>query len=277
MVSVTTDTLAIMLDQVEAIVNARLAALKGDFAGHPFRGNQYTEGGGSGSSGNGDEGGDSFQGSDETRYGSNSPPDDFNKEWRDGLTGDEVSAIQGYTLGGYKSLNESLREGRPLSIADKHMADNLDRAIESSPEFDSPKIVYRGVNIGDNVVSSHGAEMIGMNESERSTATRKYIADYAESTFKPGSVIESRGFQSTSFNVDPALDASLSKKSPGIIFEIAAKKGAFLNGVSKYDDENELLLSRKTKYRIVKVIRSAKFSRMDSDVERTVIQVEQMQ
>jgi len=259
-------SLSDLLDEADSIVNARLSEIA--VKGGPGSG-RYPKG-----SGGHDE---VFPSDDAIRYGSISPSDDFNSEWKNSLSDNEKLAINKYTGGGYETLNEQQRNGQVLSENNQILSDNLDHAISTAPEFENSVIVYRGVNIGDSVIAPHGAELAGLDFSERDPLIRKYVDDYAVSKFPSGAIVETLSFQSTSFKIEPALAGSVSKRSPGIIFEIKARRGAYLTGLSRYDDEDELLLPRKTKYRVVKVIRSAKFTTYDdSDSVRAIVQVEQI-
>jgi hypothetical protein len=48
------------------------------------------------------------------------------------FTDDEREAIKRYTAGGYKDLNEALREGQELTPEQKRLADSLDAVIEKA-------------------------------------------------------------------------------------------------------------------------------------------------
>ena len=87
-------------------------------------------------------------------------------------------------------------------------------------------------------------------------------------------------FRGTSFNTSPALDASVSQDAPGLIFEIEAKRGAYLDHKLKlttFEDEAELLLPNRTKYKVIGVEREAEFeSDMGATKYRTIIRVRQL-
>lgn len=199
--------------------------------------------------------------------------------WEQTLTESEVAAANDYTLGGYKTLNSSLRDGRPLSAKDEALARNLDSLIDKAGAFDEPVTVYRGVYMGTRAIGTRGVELAGTFGKEREDKIIAMTQDFAKNEFKPGSIIKVEGFQSTSFYVEPALDASLGREAPGIIFKIQAKRGAHLNpetGLSVRDDEAELLLSRNTSYTVKRVLPSAVFEMLDGDMRtETVIEVEQ--
>jgi hypothetical protein len=223
-------------------------------------------------------GGGSWMGDDETRYGN--LPSNTTATWEASLTDEERKAFSDYTLHKWKALNENLRDGIPLSPDDQRLSDLLDSGIAKAGAFSEPVTVYRGIKIGDRPLAGHGAELAGRGRVEREEMVRGLTEEWAQKTFQPGSVIEAKGFQSTSFHIEPAWDASLEKNTPGLMFEIHAKRGAYLDhatGLSTRDDEYELLLPRETRYRVNRVLPHVKFETLDID-ERymTVVQVEQL-
>jgi hypothetical protein len=197
--------------------------------------------------------------------------------WEAALTDGERAAVKSYTTGGYRDLNERLREGTPLTAEQARLKAQIDAALEKAGEYAEPVTVWRGVNLG-NAGMPPGHELAGRSQAEREALVRRSLADYAQDRFSPGDTLELGGFQSTSFRVNPALDASVSKTSPGVVFEIRAKRGGYLAPpLTAYDDEAELLLGEATRYRVVKVLPDVAFER-DEDVvvRRTVVELEQL-
>ncbi len=156
------------------------------------------------------------------------------------------------------------------------MAKNIDSAISKAPEFDSPVTVFRGINFGQQAMPS-GAALAGMSAADRVASVRDAMADFAEKRFPVGATVELGGYQSTSKVTGPALDASLSRTSPGIVFQINAKKGIDLSKISRLDDEGEILLPRNSRFRISRVERNATFETNDGrSVTRTVVHADQI-
>lgn len=222
--------------------------------------------------------GTGLDGADAVRYGH--LPTNTRPGWEDDLTPDERGAFNSYTQSGWQTLNAQLRDGETLTLANQRLAEQLDAGIAKAGAFAEPVTVYRGIKIGDRAIVGHGAALAGRSKAEYEELVDGLTADWAQREFKPGSVFESRGFQSTSFSILPALDASLDKRTAGLLFEVRAKRGAYLDhakGLSTRDDEYELLLPRSTRYRVLGVLRRVTF---EDDYERrayrTVVQVEQL-
>lgn len=191
--------------------------------------------------------------------------------WGRDLTPGELGAISNYTGGGYKKLNEALREGRELTADQQELKGLLDSAIKKAGTFDKPATVWRGVNVPEPPLGAEGAFL---QRAEREALVYNRLADWAEEHFKPGEEVTLGGFQSTSFGFLPAVNAAISRTSPGIIFEIRTRSGALLDDFSVFDDEAELLLGNETRYRVRKVLRRVQFEDLDNEVERTVVQLE---
>lgn len=170
-----------------------------------------------------------------------------------------VEAAQAYTGSAYKDLNFALTEGRALTAEQERIAATLRAAMGDLP---SSPTVWRGVNPNLSI-------RVGDDAFE-------LTADWAEATFRPGSVVSTRGFQSSSFYTEPALDASLARSQPGVLFEIAANRGAYLGKATRFDDEAELLLPDNAKFRVRKVLRRVVLDKDGDEVERTVVQLEQI-
>jgi hypothetical protein len=189
----------------------------------------------------------------------------------------QAEHVRAYSFSnGWKTLNEALRDGQPLTSEQRQQVRSLDDAIESAPPIS--ETVYRGVNFGSEGMPN-GALLAGFSQKEREGMIRNSLASYAEKRFAPGSEFSLGGYQSTATNVEPALDASVNRNSPGIIFEIHATKGLRLKGLQAdaVNDEDEILLPRNTRYRVIGVSRSVEFEDASGRSRiRTVVKVEQM-
>ena len=204
------------------------------------------------------------------RYTTDIPPE-LAKSGRDlvtNMTTEESTAVEDYTTGSYRDLNVNLMEGRTLTDSQKANVKNLDSVIKKAGALPPDTIVYRGLKIGPTK---------GVLESDQEFTD--HLATWAREKFTPGSIISGHGYQSTSTAIEPALDAALSTRSPGIIMEIEAKSGAYLGeGASHFDDESEVLMGRDTKFEVIGVDTNAKFLYGDDEEERTrtVIRVRQL-
>jgi hypothetical protein len=198
------------------------------------------------------------------------------ERWASGLSDKERTTLQKYTgTETSQSLNEALREGRALTREQAEMVRYLDTAIAKAPTFEAEKTLYRGVNFASGLPGAE--ELARLDQSAREAMVRESVASWAEDTFPAGRQFSLGGYQSTSTGVDPALDASLSRRSPGVIFKIRARTGAPLDALSRWDDEQEYLLSRRTLYRVTGVRRSVTFERSSGrEVQRTVVNVDQV-
>lgn len=189
----------------------------------------------------------------------------------DKISADERHAVERYTTGGYRGLNEVLRDGRTLTAEQGALAAHLRSVIAKAGERDKPQTVWRGVHVFAPPLGAEGAGTVGR---EREALTMRKMADWAEANFKPGEEIHLGGFQSTSTYTEPALNAATGTNSPGVIFEIQTRSGAPLDPLSHFDDEGEVLLNANTTYRVRKVLRRVVFRQEDgADIERTVIQM----
>ena len=202
-------------------------------------------------------------------------------KWAEGLSAEDKNALHEYsrgagTNGPSQRLNEALRQGRELTDEQSDMVERLDRVVESSPPFTGERELWRGVNFGNEGMPS-GQALVMLNRAEREERIFSGVSGFAQRRFAEGSVVSLGGYQSTSVDIEPALDAALSRSNPGVMFKIAATRGVPLHKFSNFDDEKEFLLSRHTKYRVNKVEPSVRLERLDgSSVFRTVVHVTQL-
>lgn len=227
-----------------------------------------------------------FDPADVPRTGSTDPLPGSD-DWLATLTDDEVDALRRYTGKGSDlsadTINHKLGGGDPLDPAQARAVALIDSAIakaDGAIRTDVP--LYRGVERW-----IPPGPRIGLSEAD----IIDMIADDVEKDYPVGSVVKlnqswqplgrdrpgSGGFASTSTDVTPALDASVNREAPGLIFEIAPTPGAPLQAVTKYDDEFEVLLGRDEKFRVVAVHRRVEFWDSGGDSRyRTVVQVERV-
>lgn len=154
-----------------------------------------------------------------------------------------------------------------LAIYWRNKAAGIDRLMQDAPVF-SPTKVYRGI------------QLKGFSANE--------ATQYVKDNYKKEAVVQlaKGGFQSTSLDSSVAADFSLfgpyrdGSKSPGIVFEITATKGLPLSGskLTQSHDfaQKEILLDRKTKFK-VKGTREDTFTTPEGvKAKRTVVEVEQI-
>lgn len=149
----------------------------------------------------------------------------------EGLSGQQVKSLKAYTGSAYKPINNGLRDGK---VPAKYKADieAIDAAL-ASKKFTEPVKVYRTVG-GGAFGLSHGS----------SPAELK------------GKIFTEHGFMSTSttnqrFPVSPPPVHITMEVPPGI-------GGAYVDPISKFQGENEMLLPRGMRYAITNVRYSSK-------------------
>lgn len=196
-------------------------------------------------------------------------------EWLDGLTDAQRAALRDYTgkSGDFSAdeLNYALRRG-DLTPDQAQRVDAIDdavrRAVDAGLIPPDEALLYRGQSL-----EITGRPTLMMTEDD----IRQAVYELAMERYPVGSEVNlGRGsFVSTSTDVTPALDASVTSKSPGIVFEILPTRGAPMQSVTRYDDEYEFLLGRDQRFRVVSVQRDQEF--LDSGMAsrpRTVVQLE---
>lgn len=196
--------------------------------------------------------------------------------WLDSMSDETKDALKRYTGKSGDTaaddLNYALRRGR-LSPEQERAVELIDEAIDSADRqgimVPRERLLYRGMQLEPD------GPLIGRTEDE----IRDLVADKAQTLFQVGDEIDlgRGGFVSTSTDVNPALDASLSRTSPGVVFEIAPTSGAPMQQLTYFDDEYEVLVSRKARFRILDVQRKVAFDRGDGQLSyRTVVQLERV-
>ena len=164
-------------------------------------------------------------------------------------TSEEKAALKEYqsgmyesAIGGYANIQSYLRTGKPkygsFDAKEKAIADevvkNVSSAIKKHP-LDKPMTVYRGLKI---------------NKDEPGS---KMYQD-----LKPGDTFQDEGFTSTSTNkkVGDKFSEKLNRSDTPIVMEISLKPGDHalpMDQYHKHDTEKEMLLDRKTKFKVVSV------------------------
>lgn len=154
------------------------------------------------------------------------------QKWGDNLTPNQESALVNYQNDGYYSLNKALRAGRPLDDSDKELAQDLTAAIKRAPGLPDAISVHRGM---------HAA-----------TPEAKATLD----SWEPGGVYKDSAFLSTT--VDERNMDAYKNSTSGVTMEFRlpkGHKGAYLQVVPSripgYEYEQELLLGRNTRYRVL--------------------------
>ena len=192
-------------------------------------------------------------------------------EWESSMSEDERNALSSYTGKSGKfsadELNDRIRFGN-LTDEQAVKVDLIDSSIARAQSLGikTTTPLYRGQEI----------ELTGPSIGISDDAVRQKVYEIALERFPVGSEVDlGRGsFISTSTDTTPALDASASRRSPGIIFEIMPTAGAPMQGVTKYDDEYEILLPRDKKFQVLDIHRDQVI--LDSALAeriRTVVQL----
>lgn len=224
--------------------------MKGDLSGHPFRGNQWSGGGGDNRT--------------IDRLDSENLRESLNKsaEKVAETSGDPsvAAAIESYTRGKdaagepiHRKLNTALRSGSAPDAECGKVRDALDKL--TSEEFEEPVTVYRGT--GD-----HGREMLAA----------------AERLMREGGEARDDGFGSAS--ADPMVARGFAgwdeSRETRIVVQIEARRGAYVGKVSAYDEgEHEVLLPRGSRFRVKGIDHNVQIGGVK--VKHTVIRMEQVE
>lgn len=201
--------------------------LKGDFVGHPFRGNQWT-GGRSGSVPKKSEAAldehDAFT---------------LSRQKIDSLPKNLSDAVDDYTANGYWEMNEHLRNPQKFrneAWGDKaktldDQVDTLDKAFaKGSVECVRDMIVYRGMRL----------------PTKKNQVLNSWLG-----RLKVGDVMEDQAFLSTTHNKKDTERFASDLYLASIVFTIKIPKGKKV--LAGNESESELILNRGTKMRITKI------------------------
>lgn len=148
------------------------------------------------------------------------------------LTKDQLYALEDYAGMDFFEINQHLNEGQ--MIADRKLNRQIS-AIDSAfavVKPSQPYVCYRGETI--NIQEGESFEKAVMRE------------------FFPDSVINRKSYLSTSMN--PSIASYFAKKnSKSIILEIRAKSGISLKNLTDSSREEEMLLPRDSKFKVLMV------------------------
>ena len=171
--------------------------------------------------------------------------------WHGNLNAMEQQAVQRYTRdGNFMTISADLTAGDTLEAAiaqavsplDRGVyaewVEALDRSIDAAPD-NGTRTLYRGVTIrGDDAT----AVLRGQTT----------VQELVEARMAPGDVIEWNAWSSTSVN--PAVAVQFAgNESPGFVFEIRTSKGAPVLQHSSFPGEDEVLLRRGTRAKVVNI------------------------
>jgi len=175
--------------------------------------------------------------------------------WKKKLSPDEVAAADHYTRSGYAPLNEGLRKHKGVlpSNHEKHdMAKHLDSALAKSGGAPTDLVVTRLVSGSKHKEHSHTGEL------------------FHHSQFKPGDVYQDHGFMSTSLPGGHYHESGWSAYAPDdfklVIRVPKGTPGALLKSTHAryHKEQQEFLLARGTKLKILKVVHHKDISGLTS-------------
>ena len=180
----------------------------------------------------------------------------------DGLSPNVKASLELYTSDEedpppYQKLNAAMRKCPPkfecLTKKDKQFMDSVESAIRP---LATPATVFRGV-----------PNKVG-----------KKLLEAAVQAQKTGKAFAMPSLTSTTGTADTALDFS---EVGGYMIQIKAKNGAYLDHLSKWQGEDELLLSAKAKYKVVGVgddveVTYASLNNQKAKAKRKVLYLEEI-
>jgi hypothetical protein len=144
--------------------------------------------------------------------------------WGKKLSSGERKALDLYTGDGFERINNTLRQQGGVGAGIKGSVNSLDSAIAKNT-LAQDTFVYRGVS-------------------------KKVLAGA-----KPGAVITDKGYPSTSLDFSAAAHFAGIAEGGGVVTRIRVPKGRKAGAVDglnkKYPDENEVLLPRGTRFKVV--------------------------
>lgn len=142
----------------------------------------------------------------------------------------QKSAVVEYTGDAYADLNSRMRSCPPdFGCLDKKQAvmfDQIEQAIWGAGYFEEPQTVYRGLKVDK--------------------STQAAIIKQALANKKSGKPFQMPSITSTSIDSDTASDFG-----DGLVFKMAARSGLYVQSISKYEEERELIMSPNAKFSVV--------------------------
>lgn len=151
---------------------------------------------------------------------------DFEKEK---LTKEMERAIQLYTDGSYYDLNKWLRgvpgfENPPPNGPE--IVSGLEKFLNEAPKYEGD--VYRGIKFSSSVAFNS-----------------------FKSKLSPGNIIEDNGFVSTTTELSNVSTFSISRADPyAVNMVIKSKNGVFIDPLSSFKGEKEVMFNRRTKFKV---------------------------
>jgi ADP-ribosyltransferase exoenzyme len=192
---------------------------------------------------------------DVVTHGASDPPGEFDdfeeasgwarhfyRDWIEGLSLEEYSALEEYKKEGFRSLNRFLRDHdgdtSVLPPRERLRAEGLDAALQKAPILDTPVVVYRG-RLPDAVLEA-------FEEGEEETLCDQVFGDLA--------------YTSTSLCSGIAREYGGSSRFPESVGKITLPRGTRAGYVDAVLDKGqcELLLPRDARVRIDKAYREGR-------------------
>lgn len=165
------------------------------------------------------------------------------------LTESEKRSIFAYTGSLYRFLNkisfrrDEFSQDHPYFKVYKRHLENLDTALAKAPKI--PKIVYRSIQ-PDASVFTH---------TEGSTVEER-MDNYLSQNYRVGEPVSFLGHQSASTNPAYAKKWGSHEGREGVFFEILTPEGLHIKRVSRFEEEDEVLLPRESHYVVAGVQKS---------------------
>lgn len=139
---------------------------------------------------------------------------------------DQLDAVQEYSEKAYRQINKQLREGKTIGVATKQVR-QLDSAFKTATALKKPTVSYRGVKPNAKLpYFSKTKSMVGV--------------EWEDPAF-----VSSSAFWEVAENFSP---------DEGILLRIYTPKGVKVLDLSSFDEvnkEGELLLGRRTRFRVI--------------------------
>lgn len=149
------------------------------------------------------------------------------------FTDAEKAAVTPYTTNAFKPINEELRSGKPGAHA--ATIATIKSALDRTPVLKRPVKTYRGVNL-------------------QGEAKAKFDAEIAHA-LKTGGKIEMPGFISSSLNSRVSTDWAMRRQDKFggdlVMYQISARKGAYVNKLSAHGGEKEFLMNHNSGFKVL--------------------------
>ena len=183
---------------------------------------------------------------------------DTARSYPESLDDDTREDLERYSESLFAGMNRQMRTCPPkyecISGQMKRRLDNIMTAIDNAPRFEKPVQVYRGMIAPPAVTSA-------------------LIESAKKAMESDGSFTLSGSLTSTSLNPEIAL-GGFAEQEGGIVFQIKARSGLYMEKVSAHEEEQEILQSPKVKYKVGK-IENVKYEMKGKSMIRRVIHLEE--